>query len=343
MDALLWLGNHPVVLLIILVALFFDFLNGMHDAANSIATVVSTRVLSPRLAVLWAAAFNFAAYFLFETAVAKTMGSGLIDIHLITNSVIVSALLGACLWQWLTVLLGLPISSSHSLIGGLIGAAIAQGGWGAVLWGGKLKMIALFIMLAPVIGFLLGFLLMVASLWSVVKCSPRWVDRIFRALQLASSAAYSLGHGANDAQKTAGIILTLLIINGRLPAGANIPPMVVFVCYAVIGLGTMAGGWRIIKTLGMRMTHLQPIGGFSAETGAAMTLLGTACWGIPVSTTHTITGAIMGVGATRRLSAVRWGVALNIVTAWVITIPFAAGVAALVQWGLTLLHLSFLK
>jgi PiT family inorganic phosphate transporter len=320
----------PLIFGIVLLALLFDFLNGMHDAANSIATIVSTRVLTPFRAVLWAGFFNFAAYFLVGTAVAKTMGKGIVSPELISTSVIIAALVGASFWNWLTIHLGLPVSSSHSLIGGLLGAGIAKGGTDVVIWAG-VKKVAIFIVLSPTIGMFLAFVFMVVTLWIVHRATPRRVDNIFRVLQLVSSAAYSVGHGANDAQKTAGIITTLLVINGMLPKDTAIPGLIVLTCYVVIGIGTLAGGWKIVKTLGMKMTHIQPIGGFCAETAAAATLYSVSHFGIPVSTTHTITGAIMGVGATRRLSAVRWGVARNIILAWLLTIPFAATVAAVVQ------------
>jgi PiT family inorganic phosphate transporter len=330
MDVLLAILSHPLIAAIVLLALLFDFLNGMHDAANSIATVVSTRVLSPRFAVLWAAFFNFIAYFIVGTAVAKTMGKGIVHPELISNSVIASALIGASFWNWLTIRLGLPVSSSHSLIGGLLGAGIARAGTDVVMWAG-LKKVAIFIVLSPTIGLILGFMMMVITLWVARHQTPRRVDGVFRVLQLFSSAAYSVGHGANDAQKTAGIITTLLVINGFMAKDHPIPAAVVLLCYTVIAAGTMAGGWKIVKTLGMKMTHIQPVGGFCAETAAAITLYSVSHFGIPVSTTHTITGAIMGVGATRRLSAVRWGVARNIVFAWILTIPFAAAVAAICE------------
>lgn len=331
MDALITIIHSPLLVGIVLLALLFDFLNGMHDAANSIATIVSTRVLSPRFAVLWAAFFNFTAYFLVGTAVAKTMGKGIVSPDLISNSVIASALIGASLWNYLTIRLGLPVSSSHSLIGGLLGAGIAKAGFNVVIWAG-VKKVAIFIVLSPTIGLLLGFTMMVITLWIVRHKTPRRVDGIFRVLQLFSSAAYSVGHGANDAQKTAGIITTLLVVNGHLAKDALIPGPIVFLCYIVIAIGTMAGGWRIVKTLGMKMTHIQPIGGFCAETAAAITLHGVSHFGIPVSTTHTITGAIVGVGAVRGVRAVRWGVAGSIVWAWIFTIPCSAFVAAIAWW-----------
>jgi len=334
MDVLFAILSHPLIAAIVLLALLFDFLNGMHDAANSIATVVSTRVLSPRFAVIWAAFFNFAAYFIVGTAVAKTMGKGIVHPELISNSVIASALIGASFWNWLTIRLGLPVSSSHSLIGGLLGAGIARAGTDVVIWSGVEK-VSIFIVLSPTIGLILGFIMMVITLWAVRHQTPRNVDGVFRVLQLFSSAAYSVGHGANDAQKTAGIITTLLVINGFMAKDHPIPAAVVLMCYTVIAVGTMAGGWKIVKTLGMKMTHIQPVGGFCAETAAAITLYSVSHFGIPVSTTHTITGAIMGVGATRRLSAVRWGVARNIIIAWVLTIPFAASVAAIVELAIT--------
>jgi PiT family inorganic phosphate transporter len=333
MHDLVAIASHPLILAIVLLALVFDFLNGMNDAANSIATIVSTRVLPPVYAALWAALFNFVAYFVVGTAVAKTIGKGIITPELISNSVIIAALGGASLWTWLTTMIGLPVSVSHALIGGLLGAGIAKAGLEVVVWAGVSK-VALFIVLSPIIGLAAAFVFMVATLWVVRHCTPRRVDNVFRVLQLASSAAYSIGHGANDAQKTAGIITTLLIINGYHASDAPISGPVVFMCYIVIGMGTLLGGWRVVRTLGMKMTHIQPIHGFCAETAAAATLYGVSAFGIPVSTTHTITGAIMGVGATRRLSAVRWGVARNIILAWILTIPFSAAVAAIVQFVL---------
>ena len=316
----------PVLVFIILVALTFDFLNGFHDAANSIATVVSTRVLSPQKAVLWAAFFNFVAAFVLGTHVAKTIGKGMIDLSIVTQDVILAGLVGAIFWNLFTWYYGIPVSSSHALIGGYAGAAVAKGGFGALLLGGWTKTL-LFIVLAPMIGMLLGFFLMVLVTWLVRHKRPSKVDRRFRGLQLLSAGLYSLGHGGNDAQKTMGIITGLLVSSGYLTE-FEVPLWVVLISHAAIAFGTMFGGWRIVRTMGTRITKLQPIGGFCAETAGAITLVGATLGGIPVSTTHTITGAIVGVGATKRLSAVKWGVAGRIVWAWVLTIPIAAAVAA---------------
>jgi PiT family inorganic phosphate transporter len=315
------------VVIIILVALTFDFLNGFHDAANSIATVVSTRVLSPQKAVLWAAFFNFVAAFVMGTAVAKTMGKGMIDISVVNEHVILAGLIGAIFWNLVTWYYGLPVSSSHSLIGGYAGAAVARAGIGAILLSGWTKTL-IFIVLAPVMGAVLGFLLMVAVTWIFRRWHPFRLDQVFRRLQLVSAALYSLGHGGNDAQKTMGIITGLLVTAGY-HKGFEIPFWVIIICHAAIALGTMFGGWRIVKTMGTKITKLQPIGGFSAETSGAITLFLATHLGIPVSTTHTITGAIIGVGATRRISAVKWGVAGTILWAWILTIPLAAFVAAI--------------
>jgi len=318
------------VLALVAVALVFDYINGFHDAANSIATVVSTRVLSPGKAVLWAAFFNFIAAFVFGTAVAQTVGKGTVDIAIVTLPVIFAGLIGAIAWNLLTWLLALPTSSSHALIGAYAGAAVAKGGMSAVLcdsctaW----PRILAFIVLSPMIGMLIGHLLMVAILWIFRGMSPRRVDHWFRRLQLFSAAAFSLNHGGNDAQKTAGIITAVLFASGYIST-FDVPLWVRFAAYAAIGLGTLAGGWRIIATMGTKITKLQPVGGFAAETGAALAVFTATHFGIPVSTTHAITGSIVGVGATQRLSAVRWGVAARIVWAWVITMPAAAGIAAL--------------
>ncbi|GJQ21998.1 MAG: inorganic phosphate transporter [Bacteroidia bacterium] len=313
---------------LIAIALLFDFLNGMNDAANSIATVVSTRVLSPRMAVLWAAFFNFVAAFGFGVAVANTIGRGIIDPQIVTHHVILAALTGAIVWTHLCTRYGLPISVSHSLIGGLAGAGVMAGGLEALNASGITK-VSLFIFLAPIIGLVLGFSLMILVTWPARKFPNRTVDKFFRIGQLVSSAAYSLGHGTNDAQKTMGIIAVLLYAGGYLDE-FMVPMWVILSAHMAIGLGTMVGGWKVIRTMGVKLTHLRPVGGFCAETGGALVLLGTALAGIPVSTTHTIAGAIMGVGSTRRLSAVRWGIAGKIVIAWVLTIPVAAAVAALV-------------
>jgi inorganic phosphate transporter, PiT family len=311
---------------LILVALFFDYINGFHDAANSIATVVSTRVLSPGKAVIWAAFFNFVAAFTFGTAVANTVGSGMIDIHIVTFSVIFGGLAGAIIWDLITWYFGLPTSSSHALVGGYAGAAVAKAGFAALVPGGWTKTIA-FIFLSPLIGMTAGFLLMVAIHWIFRWTPPSRVDRWFRRLQLLSAAFFSLNHGANDAQKTMGIIAGVLFTAGYIQT-FHIPFWVVLIAHTAISLGTLAGGWRIIHTMGSKITKLQPVGGFAAETGAAMALLLATSIGVPVSTTHAITGAIVGVGATRRVSAVRWGVAGQIVWAWVLTIPAAFLIAA---------------
>ena len=315
-----------VLIAIIVVALVFDFLNGFHDAANSIATVVSTRVLSPQQAVAWAAFFNFIAAFVLGTHVAKTIGKGMIDISIVTPPVILAGLLGAIFWNLVTWYYAIPVSSSHALVGGYAGAAIAKAGWGSILWSGWTKTL-IFIVVAPAIGLILGFLLMVAVSWIFRRARVHKADRLFRRLQLVSAALYSLGHGGNDAQKTMGIITGLLVASGLL-AKFEVPYWVILVSNGAIALGTLFGGWRIVKTMGAKITKLQPTGGFCAETAGALTLVGATLAGIPVSTTHTITGAIMGVGATKRLSAVKWGGAGRIVWAWVLTIPIAAAVAA---------------
>jgi inorganic phosphate transporter, PiT family len=317
----------PVVVVIIAVALAFDFFNGFHDAANSIATVVSTRVLSPRVAVAWAAFFNFAAFLIFGTAVASTIANDVVNQDVLSNSVIFAGLLGAIAWDVITWLLGLPTSSSHALVGGMAGAAVAAAGWQALIASG-LQKIAVFIVLSPIVGFLLGFTLMVIVYWSFHRY--RKVDKLnrgFRRGQLFSAAAFSLGHGANDAQKTMGVILALLIANNIVPPESSVPLWVVLSAHTAIGLGTLFGGWRIVHTMGSKITRLQPVSGMAAETAAAATLFFTAHAGIPVSTTHTITGGIAGVGTTQRLSAVRWGVAGQVVWAWVLTIPGAFIVA----------------
>jgi PiT family inorganic phosphate transporter len=332
------------VLFIIIVALVFDFANGWHDAANSIATVVSTRVLSPGIAVVWAAVFNFIAFAVYGTRVAKTIGGDLIEISLIGKQwqlwVLLSGLIGAIVWDVITWYYGLPSSSSHALVGGYAGAAIAarlaagQGIEGLLKAAGWIKTVS-FILVSPLVGMTLGFSIMVALLWMFRSSSPDRVDRIFRKGQLVSAAFYSLGHGGNDAQKTMGIITVVLVSGGMLASGPEgklptIPLWVVLSCHAAIALGTMSGGWRIVHTMGSRLTKLRPVGGFAAETAGAITLAMATYGGIPVSTTHTITGAIVGVGATRRLSAVRWGVARTVVWAWVLTIPLSALIAAVV-------------
>jgi len=323
-------ANFLAVAALILVALLFDYINGFHDAANSIATVVSTRVLTPGKAVIWAAFFNFVAAFTFGTAVAKTVGSGLVDISIVTFAVIFAGLMGAIVWDLITWYYGLPTSSSHALIGGYAGAAITKAGWGAILLSGWTKTL-IFIVLAPLIGMSLGFLLMVVILWTFSRTSPGRVDHWFRRLQLLSAAAYSLGHGGNDAQKTMGIIAGVLFAGGYIPT-FRIDLWVVLAAHAAIALGTLSGGWRIIHTMGSKITKLQPVGGFAAETAGAISLFTATHLGVPVSTTHTITGAIIGVGSIKRLSAVRWGVAGRIVWAWILTIPASALIAAFTYW-----------
>jgi PiT family inorganic phosphate transporter len=315
-----------VVGALVLIALLFDYINGFHDAANSIATVVSTRVLSPGKAVIWAAFFNFVAAFAFGTAVARTVGAGMIDINIVTFSVILAGLAGAIIWDLITWYFGLPTSSSHALMGGYAGAAVAKAGFAAILPSGWTKTI-LFIFLSPVIGLTAGLLLMTSIFWIFRWTPPSRVDRWFRRLQLLSAAFFSLNHGANDAQKTMGIIAGILFAAGYIQT-FYIPFWVVLAAHSAIGLGTLAGGWRIIHTMGSKITKLQPVGGFAAETGAAIALLIATQAGVPVSTTHAITGSIVGVGATRRLSAVRWGVARQIVWAWVLTIPMAFAIGA---------------
>jgi PiT family inorganic phosphate transporter len=311
---------------LILIALVFDYINGFHDAANSIATVVSTRVLSPGKAVIWAAFFNFIAAFTFGTAVARTVGANMIDIDVVTFAVIFGGLTGAIIWDLVTWYFGLPTSSSHALIGGYAGAAVAKAGFGAILPAGW-TLTLVFIVLSPLIGMMLGFGLMLAILWAFRWTPPSRVDRMFRRLQLLSAAFFSLNHGANDAQKTMGIITGVLFAAGYIQT-FDVPFWVVLSAHAAIGLGTLAGGWRIIHTMGSKITKLQPVGGFAAETGAAISILIATQTGVPVSTTHAITGSIVGVGATRRLSAVRWGVAGQIVWAWILTIPMAFAIGA---------------
>jgi PiT family inorganic phosphate transporter len=312
------------IVAIIGVALTFDYLNGFHDAANSIATVVSTRVLSPGQAVLWAAFFNFVAAFGFGTAVATTVGKGMVELSVVTYSVIVAGLLGAIVWDLITWYFGLPTSSSHALFGGYAGAAVAKAGFGAVIVSGWTKTL-IFIVISPLVGLIVGLIVMTAIYWGARDTTPARVDRWFRKLQLVSAAAYSLMHGANDAQKTMGIITGALVTGGYLKT-FSVPIWVILIAHAAIGLGTLSGGWRIIKTMGQKITKLTPAGGFAAETGAAVAIYTATALGVGVSTTHTITGAIVGVGATRRLSAVRWGVAGQIVWAWVLTIPASAAI-----------------
>jgi inorganic phosphate transporter, PiT family len=315
-----------IVVLLVLVALVFDFMNGFHDAANSIATVVSTRVLKPYQAVMLAAVFNFVALFIFHLQVAATVGRGIVDQGIVDHYLVFGALIGAISWNIFTWWYGLPSSSSHALIGGLVGAAVAKAGTWALVPSGLLKTVA-FIFVSPLLGMLLGALLMLAVSWLFVKSTPSKVDRWFRRLQLISASLYSLGHGGNDAQKTIGIIWMLLIASGYLGKDESAPIWVIVACYIAIALGTMFGGWRIVKTMGQRITKLRPVGGCCAETGGAITLFLATALGIPVSTTHTITGAIVGVGSAQNASAVRWGVAGNIVWAWILTIPCSAFIA----------------
>jgi len=315
------------VIIVVMVALVFDYINGFHDSANSISTIVSTRVLSPRNAVIWAAFFNFVAAFLIGTSVAETIGTGIIHPDMIEDHLILAALGGAIIWNLLTWYFGLPSSSSHALIGGLIGVGLVKGGTGALVFAGIAKT-TIFIILSPAIGLVLGLLMMVAVLNLSRHSNMAKADKLFRKLQLVSAAMYSLGHGMNDAQKTMGIIAMILFSRGYLGPKFYLPFWIVLLCHAVIALGTMAGGWRIVKTMGTKITKLRPMGGFCAETAAAIALVGASFAGIPVSTTHTITGAIMGVGATHRLTAVRWGIVGAIVWAWVLTIPVSALLAA---------------
>jgi inorganic phosphate transporter, PiT family len=327
MQAAFW-----VVAMLVALALLFDFMNGFHDAANSIATVVSTGVLKPQQAVLFAAFFNVVAIFLFQLKVAATVGKGIVEPGVVDTHVVFGALVGAIAWNVLTWWWGIPSSSSHALIGGIVGAVIAKGGAAKLVGAGIFKTVA-FILVSPALGFLLGSLMMVAVAWVFRRTSPMRVDNWFRRLQLVSAGLYSLGHGGNDAQKTIGIIWMLLVATGYVAAGDKMPPAwVIWCCYIAIGLGTMFGGWRIVKTMGQRITKLKPVGGFCAETGGAMTLFLATALGVPVSTTHTITGAIVGVGSVRNPSAVRWGVAGTIVWAWVFTIPASAFMAGCAYW-----------
>jgi inorganic phosphate transporter, PiT family len=321
-----------VVALLVILAVAFDFMNGFHDAANSIATVVSTGVLKPQQAVVFAAFFNVVAIAVFQLKVAATVGKGIVEPGIVDHHVVFGALIGALVWNIVTWWYGIPSSSSHALIGGIVGAVMAKSGAGSLIAAGVGKTV-LFILLSPLLGFLFGSLLMVIVANLFRRASPLRVDNLFRRLQLVSAGLYSLGHGGNDAQKTIGIIWMLLIATGYASAGEKLPPSwVIWVCYVAIGLGTMFGGWRIVKTMGQKITKLKPVGGFCAETGGAITLFLATGLGVPVSTTHTITGAIVGVGATRRASAVRWGVAGNIVWAWIFTIPASAIVAAVSYW-----------
>jgi len=328
MDAALAL---PLLYGLIAVALLFDFLNGLHDAANSIATIVSTRVLRPQYAVLWAAFFNFVAFLVFGLHVAQTIGTGIVDAAVVDPLVIFGALAGAIAWNLITWGLGIPSSSSHALVGGILGAGTAKAGFGAIVWSGLGKTLAA-IVLSPTVGLLLALVLVAIVSWIFARTTPFVVDSTFRSLQFVSASLYSLGHGGNDAQKTMGIIAVLLYSQGLLEGGFHVPFWVVLSCQAAMGLGTLFGGWRIVHTMGSKITRLTPMQGFCAETGGAITRFMATELGVPVSTTHTITGAIVGVGAARRASAVRWGVAGNIVVAWVLTIPMAALVAALAFW-----------
>jgi len=321
-----------VIGLLVALALLFDFMNGFHDAANSIATVVSTGVLKPHHAVAMAAMCNVIAIFIFHLKVAATVGTGTVDVNIVDHYVIFGALVGAIVWNVITWLYGIPSSSSHALIGGLVGAAVAKSGTGALVGNGLIKTVA-FILISPLLGFIFGSIMMVIVGWTFFRTPPSRVDRWFRRLQLLSASLYSLGHGGNDAQKTIGIIWMLLIASGHVAIGGAAPPMWVIVsCYVAIGMGTLFGGWRIVRTMGQKITKLKPVGGFCAETGGAMTLFIASAMGVPVSTTHTITGAIVGVGSAQKMSAVRWGVAGNIVWAWVLTIPASAFMAAIAWW-----------
>ncbi len=323
--------SFEMIVFLVAVALIFDFMNGFHDAANSIATIVSTGVLKPQYAVIWAAFFNVIAIFIFQLTVAATVGKGTIEPAVVDHFVILGALVGAISWNVITWYYGIPSSSSHALIGGLIGAAVAKAGTGSLIASGVAKTVV-FILVSPLLGFLLGSLMMVLVAWTMRRTAPRRVDRWFRRLQLVSASFYSLGHGGNDAQKTIGIIWMLLISAGTIGAKDPVPVWVIVSCYVAIGMGTLFGGWRIVKTMGQKITKLKPVGGFCAETGGAITLFTATALGIPVSTTHTITGAIVGVGAANKLSAVRWGVAGGIVWAWVLTIPCSAFMAAVTWW-----------
>ena len=321
----------PLLIGLIIVALAFDFLNGLHDAANSIATIVSTRVLRPQYAVAWAAFFNFIAFLFFGLHVAQTIGTGIVAADIVDARVIFGALMGAIAWNLITWGFGIPSSSSHALIGGLVGAGVAKAGFGSIVWSGLSKT-AFAIVLSPFTGLVLAMALMLLVSWLFIRFTPFAVDRYFRSLQFVSASLYSLGHGGNDAQKTMGIIAVLLYSQGQLGDKFYVPFWVVLSCQLAMGLGTLFGGWRIVKTMGSRITRLTPMQGFCAETGGAITLFAATYLGIPVSTTHTITGCIVGVGAARRVSAVRWGVANSIVIAWIITIPASAAIAALTYW-----------
>ena len=321
----------PAVIALVGIALLFDFLNGLHDAANSIATIVSTRVLRPHYAVAWAAFFNFIAFLFFGLHVAETLGTGIVSADIVDPTVIFAALMGAIAWNVITWFYGIPSSSSHALIGGLVGAGVAKAGFSAVVWQGLAKTTAA-IVLSPLTGFVLALVLVLIVSWAFVRQTPFAVDRTFRFMQFVSASMYSLGHGGNDAQKTMGIIAVLLFSQGLTGPEFHVPLWVVLSCQAVLALGTLLGGWRIVHTMGSKITRLNPMQGFCAETGGALTLFGATWLGVPVSTTHTITGAIIGVGAARRASAVRWGVAKSIVVAWVITIPISAAISASTYW-----------
>ena len=327
-----------IIIITIVIALIFDFLNGMNDAANSIATIVSTKVLPPIYAVFWAAFFNFAAVFLFGVKVAATIGKGIVDPTIVNEFIILGALLGAVVWVFICTHYGMPISVSHALIGGLMGPAIVAAGTEAVLSSGLSKVLA-FIVLSPLIGIILSYFLMILTMWIFRKTHPRKVNSLFKVLQLFSSAVFSLGHGSNDAQKTMGIIAVLLFSTGRLGPEFYIPTWVIFTCYTVIALGTLVGGKRVIKTLGSGLTHLKPVQGFCAETAGAIAIIGSTIGGIPVSTTHTITGSIMGVGMTKRVSSIRWKVATNIIMAWIFTIP----ASMIISGGIYFIISLFLK
>ncbi|MFL5066246.1 MAG: inorganic phosphate transporter [Xanthobacteraceae bacterium] len=327
----------PLLIGLIFVALAFDFLNGLHDAANSIATIVSTRVLKPRYAVFWAAFFNFIAFLFFGLHVAQTIGTGIVAAHVVDAQVVFGALMGAIIWNVVTWLLGIPSSSSHALVGGLIGAGWAKVGFSGIVWSGVSKTAAA-IVLSPLTGFILALFLVLIVSWMFVRSTPYAVDSTFRNLQFVSASLYSLGHGGNDAQKTMGIIAVLLYAEGYLGSDFHVPFWVVLTCQAAMGLGTLAGGWRIVKTMGSKITRLTPVQGFCAETGGAITLFMATYLGVPVSTTHTITGSIIGVGAARRVSSVRWNVTYNIVLAWIITIPATGAIAALFYWIAALLR-----
>ncbi|MFA5059975.1 MAG: inorganic phosphate transporter [Candidatus Omnitrophota bacterium] len=317
----------PEILLLIALALAFDFLNGFHDSANSIATVVSTRVLSPKFAVMWAAFFNFVAFLFFGVHVANTIGKGIIDIAIVDKAIIFSTLMGACIWNIITWYFGLPTSSSHALIGGMIGAGLVKAGSSALVMKGIQKTVV-FIFVSPIAGLILGLSIGILVYWLFRRSNPTRVDHLFRKGQLFSAALYSIGHGGNDAQKTMGIIASLLFSAGLLGDKFYVPMWVALLCYGAISMGTMFGGWRIVKTMGQKVAKLKPVDGFCAETGAAITLFTASSFGIPVSTTHTITGSIMGIGSLKRLSAVRWGVAGRIIWAWILTIPCSAGISA---------------